>query len=224
MHDAYAGKWYRTLIFTQRTTQRRKDGTDTVSTWYESLRQLDTPATQLRIDFGDPSAGNGVLYTADSAWVIRNGKVTATRDHGNEFLPLIEGVYMQPVSKTVEQLRQSEVDMSRVATAQWKGRPAWIVGVTSAADSTTPQFWIDTDRKIVVRMILSPSKPLPSMDIHLDDYVKVGGGWLATKIVMLIDGTPRQSEEYSKWKVDVPLDDALFQPATWTSATHWAGR
>jgi len=53
MHDAYAGKWYRTLTFVQKTTQRRRDGTDSVSTWYESLRQVDG-LTQLRIDFGDP--------------------------------------------------------------------------------------------------------------------------------------------------------------------------
>src|SRR5689334_13017219 len=70
MHDAYAGKWYTSLTFVQKTTQRRQNGTDTVSTWYESLRQKGN-ATQLRIDIGDPSAGNGVLYTADSVWGVR---------------------------------------------------------------------------------------------------------------------------------------------------------
>ena len=28
MHDAYAGKWYRTLTFVQKTTRYGKDGTD----------------------------------------------------------------------------------------------------------------------------------------------------------------------------------------------------
>jgi len=31
MHDAYAGKWYRTLTFVQKTTQRRRDGTDSAN-------------------------------------------------------------------------------------------------------------------------------------------------------------------------------------------------
>src|SRR5215203_4865786 len=70
MHDAYAGKWYRSLTFVQKTTQFKKDGTVAKSTWYESLRQVDPTMTQLRIDFGDPAAGNGTLYTADSTWVV----------------------------------------------------------------------------------------------------------------------------------------------------------
>src|SRR5262245_29727579 len=42
MRAAYAGKWYHTLTFTQKTTTTRDDGTKNVSTWYESLRH--TPA------------------------------------------------------------------------------------------------------------------------------------------------------------------------------------
>jgi hypothetical protein len=63
-----------------------------VATWFESLRHTDAHGTQLRIDIGAPSLGNGMLYTADSAWVFRDGKLTTTRGQGNEFLPMIEGV------------------------------------------------------------------------------------------------------------------------------------
>src|SRR5258707_14087509 len=73
MRDAYAGKWYHTLTFVQKTTQFRKDGTTAVSTWFESLRQPTPTTTQLRIDVGDPTVGNGVLYTADSTWRLRSG-------------------------------------------------------------------------------------------------------------------------------------------------------
>jgi hypothetical protein len=38
MHERYAGKWFRTLTFVQRTTQRRPDGTSQVTTWYEAQR------------------------------------------------------------------------------------------------------------------------------------------------------------------------------------------
>src|ERR1044071_1540121 len=125
MHDAYAGKWYRTLTFVQKTTRYAKDGTTNVSTWYESLRQVDPTTTQLRIDVGDPTAGNGLLYTYDSTWRVRGGKVTTTQGEGNEFLPLIEGVYMQPVTRTVEQLRTTKVDMQRVTKGRWQDRAVW---------------------------------------------------------------------------------------------------
>jgi outer membrane lipoprotein-sorting protein len=221
MHDAYAGKWYKTLTFVQKTTIRRRDGTDTVNTWYESLRHTDAHGTQLRID-ADLAAGNGVLYTADSSWVVRAGKLVATRASGNEFLPLIEGVYVQPVARTVKELDSAKIDMSRVTRGEWKGRPAWIVGASSTADTTSTQFWVDVERNVVVRMLLSPSPNVPVLDIHLDGYVPLAGGWLATKIMMTEGGKPRQGEDYSDWKANVKLDDALFSVEKWGEAKHWA--
>jgi hypothetical protein len=99
MHDRYAGRWFQTLTFVQRTTQWRPDGKVQVSTWYESQR-----GPRLRIDVGDPSAGNGALYTADSLYVMRAGKVARTVAERNPFLPLIVGVYIQPLDVTVAQI------------------------------------------------------------------------------------------------------------------------
>lgn len=87
MRAAYSGRWYHTLTFVQKTTIRRKDGTDTVQTWYESLQHTARLGTRLRIDFGNPADGNGVLYTADSSYRIRGGKLVASNGSGNEFLP-----------------------------------------------------------------------------------------------------------------------------------------
>jgi len=224
MHDAYAGKWYRTLRFVQKTTAYRQDGSAVIATWYESLKFTDAGVTQLRIDFGDPSAGNGTLYTADSTWVIRGGKVTATQPSGNEFLPLIEGVYLQPVSRTIAQLASTKVDMSRVTSAAWQKRPAWVIGVASAADSTSPQIWVDQERNVVVRMILAPAPQVPVMDVRLDDYVPLSGAWLATKIGMFIGGAPRQLEDYADWRANMDLPDRLFAISAWTSVPHWASR
>ena len=215
MHDAYAGKWYQTLTFKQQTTQWRPDGTQNVSGWLESLRYAPVVGTQLRIDIGDLSAGNGVLYTADSTWVVRGGKVTATRPQGNEFLPLIEGVYMQPIERTMRELAGTGIDFGKVGAARWEDRPAWIVGATSSADSTSPQFWVDAERNVVVRMILVPAPNTPVMDIHLAKYVPLAGGWLATKIEMYVAGKPRQFEEYSDWRAGMDL------PATLFDAQHW---
>jgi hypothetical protein len=223
MHDAYAGKWYRTLRFVQKTTQYRPDGSRVIATWYESLRYTDA-ATELRIDLGDPRAGNGIKYTADSTWRVVDGKVTNTQGSGNEFLPLIEGVYLQPVARTVAQLAGTGVDMSHVTTGSWENRPVWIIGVTSATDSVKPQIWVDRERNVVVRMMLVPAPGVPTMDVRLGDYVQVGEGWLATKITMLIGGKPRQIEDYADWKVGMELPDSLFAFDTWKTTPHWAER
>ena len=56
MHDRYAGRWFNSLTFIQKTTVRRPDGTENVSTWYEAML-----GSRLRIDMGEPSLGNGAL-------------------------------------------------------------------------------------------------------------------------------------------------------------------
>jgi hypothetical protein len=222
MRSAYAGKWYHTLTFVQTTTLRGADGNDVKQTWYETLRHTPATGVQLRIDIGDLSAGNGVIFTADSTFRVRGGQAQPPRASGNEFLPLIEGVYVQPVEHTVKELAQMNVDMSRVHTGTWEGKAAWVVGAASAADSVSPQFWIDADRKVLVRMILRPDQSQPPLDVHLDGYVRAGAGWLATKIEMFQGGVRRQAEEYADWKVDVPVDAALFDVSKWSTAPHWA--
>jgi len=222
MHDAYAGKWYRTLTFVQKTTRYRPDGTTNISTWFESLQHAGPGKTRLRIDFGDPSMGNGVLYTADSTSRFSAGKLTTAQSGGNEFLPMIEGVYMQPVSRTIAELKETGIDMSKVRNGEWHGRPAWVVGTTSASDTTSPQFWIDVERNVVVRMIIIPAPNAGPMDIHLDGYVPLEKGWLATKVAMSANGKPVQTEEYSEWKANVELPNSLFDPMAWTTTPHWA--
>jgi hypothetical protein len=222
MHDAYAGKWYRTLTFVQKTTRYRSDGTPNVSTWFESLEQAASGLTRLRIDMGDPSAGNGMLYTADSTTRFSAGKVAAAQSGGNEFLPMIEGVYMQPVAQTVAELKTTGIDMKRVMKGEWQGRPVWIVGASSPSDTTAAQFWIDIERNVVVRMVFAPSPNAGTLDIHLDGYVPIDKAWLATKVTMSANGKPLQTEEYFEYKTNVDLSKEMFNPASWTTAPHWA--
>src|SRR5829696_141099 len=218
MHDRYAGRWFRTLTFVQRTVQRRPDGTEQVTTWYEAQR-----GPRLRIDFGEPALGNGALYTADSLYVIRAGKVVQRQAEGNPFLPLIVSVYLEPLDLTVKQLAPYKIDLSRIRVQDWDGKPTYVVGATSPSDTTSPQFWVEKDRLIVTRFMV-PLVPSPEgrlQDVRLENNVPAGGGWLATRIRMLDKGAPMQTEEYFDWHVDVPLAESLFQAERWSEGPHW---
>ena len=225
MHDAYGGRWYTTLTFTQQTTRHRADGSDTVSTWYETLRQSDAAGTQLRLDVGDPAEGNGVLYTADSLWAMRGGHLAVARGGGNALLPLIEGVYLQPVERTADELKPAGIDLQRpVLTGRWNARPVWIAGAASATDTTSPQIWVDVERKVVVRAMLVPAPTAPLLDVRLEGLVPLAGGWLATRCAFLVAGKVVQQEAYHDWAANVGLAPGLFDVATWTTAPHWAAK
>ncbi|MDO1445326.1 hypothetical protein Q0590_03640 [Rhodocytophaga aerolata] len=59
MQKKYVGKWAHTLTFTQYNTHYEKDTISGTSVWYEAIKYPD----KFRIDFGDPSLGNAVLFT-----------------------------------------------------------------------------------------------------------------------------------------------------------------
>jgi hypothetical protein len=220
MHAAYEGKWYRTLTFIQKTTMRRADAPDKVTTWYEAISAPD----RLRIDIGDPSLGNGVIYTSDSTYVVREGKLVRATAQGNEFLPFVEAVYTQPVAETVRDVEAFGFDLSRIRTDTWEGRPVYVVGAANAQDLVSKQFWIDRERLVIVRMIVKfdPKPDAKPHDIAIGGYVPLEGGWLATRITIAQEGGSTQVEEYTEWKANTPLSPELFDPAKWSATQHWS--
>ena len=219
MHDAYDGKWFKTLTFVQKTTLTRPNGVVDTSTWYEALKSPD----RLRIDFGNPSAGNGALYTADSLYVVRAGKVARSVASGNPFLPFVAGVFDQPMATTLRQLAPYDFNLSRIRADTWQGQPVYVVGAASPEDLDSPQFWIERNRLQPVRILvkLSPAPDAKPNDIRLESYVPLGGGWLATRVLIMEGGVVRQAEDYSDWKGDVPLPNDFFVAEKWSHVPHW---
>ena len=105
MHDAYAGKWYRTLTFTQKPPRiaRHSDNVAVVRDAAARGRDGDAASHRRRRPKGRQRNALHRRFDVGDA----RGKLTATRPTGNEFLPMIEGVYMQPVAKTLAQLKST---------------------------------------------------------------------------------------------------------------------
>jgi hypothetical protein len=219
MHAAYAGHWYAQIAFVQHTTMIRADGARDTATWYESIKGPNL----LRIDLGAPASGRGVVYTADSTYRFQDGVRTSATADGNPFLPLIMGVYVQPLDVTQRQIAHHGIDISRMHVAHWRGRQAYVVGTSEEGDTTTSQFWVDAQRLLLVRVILSRGPGEPIADIYMDGYVRVGAGWLGTRVTFLLGGAPRQIEDYIAWSTRVPIPDALFDREQWVTEGHWAG-
>lgn len=218
MRRAYEGAWYTQLAFVQATTFFRENGARDTVTWFESLRGAD----QLRIDFRSPSEGRGVVYTADSMFAFRDhARIRATGD-GNPFLPVIQGVYLQPVDVTVRQLAGHHIDAAQTYGTAWDGRPVWVVGAAAAEDTTSGQFWVDTERLVAVRMLVAAAPGQPLLDVRLKDYVRTGRGWLATTIEIMQGGQLRQLEEYTEWNSAIVLPAALFNRQRLIVEGHWA--
>jgi hypothetical protein len=218
MHDRYAGKWYRTMTFVQKTTAYDSTGKQTVSTWYESIT---LPGT-IRIDFGSPSDGNGVLATRDSTFIVQKGAVTGRHPGGNILLTLAFDVYVGPVDGTVADVRAAGYDLSKVHRDTWQGTPVYVVGADSG-NLNAPQFWIDTKQQVLLR-ILTPVRPgsTEMRDVRFEQWRPIGGGMIAPHVDMFAKGTRQRTEDYSEIKTNVQFSPDLFDVTKWMTAPNWA--
>jgi hypothetical protein len=214
MRERYAGKWYRTLTFTQKTTL--PDGK--VETWYEAL---ELPG-KLRIDIAPLDSGKTLLFRNDSLYVFEQKKVKASQPLVHPLMVLGFDVYQAPVAETVRKLTGLNFNLSKLYQTTWRGRPTYVVGAV-AGDTTSPQFWIDAERLYFVRS-LEPSKKDPSVtnETIFDKYIPLAGGWLEMEVVFLANGKQQVKEEYSDPKANVKLDPGIFEPNTWR-APGWVG-
>lgn len=209
MHDRYVAKWYTTLTFTQATTRRTPADTMVHETWYEAMK---LPG-RLRIDVGTPDGDPIILFNRDSIFVRRGGKRLPARAGRNPLLLLGFDVYTQPIERSVSALREEGFDLARMHEDSWQGRKVFVVGAAQG-DTTSKQFWVDSERLVFVRM-LGPSAPgRPGVeDVRFDRYQPAGGGWLATLVTDTRDGKLVQREEYSDIRVNVPVADSRLDPA-----------
>jgi hypothetical protein len=214
MHDRYAGRWYRTLSFTQRTSRVLPNDSVRTDTW----REWAVIPGGLRIEMGPPEAGNGALFTADSLYRFRGGQVASRDAERNPLMIVGFDVYGQDPARTLRVLRDEGFDLSKLHADTWQGRPVYVVGAL-AGDSTSKQFWVDAERLLFVRLLERGQNDGGKMqEIRFLDYRPAGGGWIAPRVELWSEGRRTFWEEYSDVKVDEPIDAAVFDPARWSAA------
>ena len=220
MHDRYAAVWYRTLSFSQTTTITLPNGGTLQQQWLEAGK---FPG-RLRIDT-DTANRSGVIYAGDTVYRFTNGKLAAANADMNELLILGFDVYTQPVTRTVDVLRRRGIDLTKVSRSTWAGRPVFVVGAT-AGDTLSKQFWVDAERLLFVRLMemVTTSAGTRRVDYRFLNYVPHGNAWVAEEVVGLRDGKPSLHEVYANVQVNVPLDDATFDPKQYATFTPWYRR
>jgi outer membrane lipoprotein-sorting protein len=215
MRKKYDGKWYKTLTFVQKTIDHKPDGTSESSIWYEAM---SVPG-KLRIDIAPLEKGDGILFADNKVYSFRDGKLAGSRPFSHPLMILGFDVYMQPAETTVDQLKAMNIDMSLIHQEVWQGKTAYVVGAKQG-DLNTPQFWVDKDNLLFVRLIELKGKDKKSVqETQFNKYQKAkGGGWVSAEVQFFVDGKRTTSEEYSDIQTGMPLETDLWNPEKWTTA------
>jgi hypothetical protein len=211
MHKRYAGKWYKTLTFVQKTTTYKPDGTSGVETWYEAM---SLPGS-LRIDIDPLEKGNGILFTGGKVHSFRDGKLAGGRPFVHPLMVLGFDVYGQPAATTIEQVKGIGIDLATMHEANWQGRDVYVVGAKEG-DLTAPQVWVDKKNLYFVRLFERVGKEKKNIqEVQFNKYQKVKGGWVAPEVVFFVDGRKTIMEEYTDMQGDVQLNADLWNPEKW---------
>jgi hypothetical protein len=217
MHDRYAGKWPQNVTFIQTTTFYEGDSTR-AETWYEAVQP-----GKLRIDFAPLEGGNAVIFRGDSLYQFKAGTLAGSRPLVHPLMVLSRDVYDDPVEKTVARLQPLGFDLSKVREDTWQGRPVYVLGA-DASDEKSPQFWVDKDNLLFVRLIeRSEQDPAVTEETQFNKYKPLGEGWIETEVVFLRNGKPFIREEYRDMQADVQFDPDLFNPQKWVPPTWVKG-
>ena len=216
MQKKHAKSWYKTLTFVQKTTEFHQDGTSKASIWYEAF----SAPGKLRIDFDPIKDGNGILFANFTLYSFKEGKVVNSRPFVHPLLLLGFDVYFLPVEEIVAKLTQLKFDLSQIREDVWQGKPVYVVGA-KAGDLHSRQFWIDKQNLYFVRLIEPAGKDGSlTQETQFNKYERVkGGGWVAPEVIMMINGKPVITEEYTEIRGGVTLDEKLFDPQHWSTAS-----
>jgi hypothetical protein len=216
MQKKYGKSWYKTATFVQKTVNYEADGSKKISTWYEAM---SVPGS-LRIDFAPTRDGNGILFTNNTIYSFKDGKVANTRPFVHPLLVLGFDIYRLPLADVISALRGLKFDLSILREDTWQGRPAYVVGA-KAGDHHSPQFWIDKKNLYFVRLLRPSGKDgAETQETQFNKYERLGGGWMSPEVIFMVNGKIVTTEEYSEMRADVSLDTRLFDPQYWTTV-HW---
>src|SRR3569833_1362906 len=171
MYKRYHGKWHTTQSFNQTTEMYRKDTLFKSQTWYEHILYPN----KLRIDFDSLKSGNGIIFRADSTYVISKHKVERSVKNENELIFFLGGMYFVPFDQVLAHFKELHYDLSKFHTDTWKGKPMYVIGADKG-DEKVYQHRIDQKKLVAVRFLKyeDGSKEEGTMEEQIP--VK-GGGW-----------------------------------------------
>jgi hypothetical protein len=193
-------------IFSQRNTHYRNDSIVGHSEWHEFIEFPD----KFRINFGDSTKGNFVIFKNDSAYNYRNFNLKSRRYDANTLLLLLGGMYYRPFDDVITRLQKENYNTAVLSTQKLGKESMYVIGAQKG-DTLSNQVWVSKRDLRVVRIIEKMDAD-SWMDMTFDSYQKHCKGFVETKVTFKRNGKKEQVEEYYNIK-DVPsFPESLFDP------------
>lgn len=206
INATHRSSWFTTMTFVQQSSWPGSNRPDEI--WYETMERPG----RLRIDIerNDSMVGT-VIFRNDSLFQLAQGTLRASRPLVHSLLVLLHDVHVGDIEAVIGKLKGSGFDLSRTHTTRWQDRPVTVVGA-AAGDTASAQFWVDSERLVVLRVI----QPTPNggiNDTHVGGYTQQGNALVEGEITFHTNGVPGMREIYTQVKTGMPIDPMVFDPS-----------
>ena len=197
MHKKNVGKYCNTLTFKQ-TTNRYRDGGLQSEVWTEYLEFPD----KLRIDIGDTSKGNFMIFKNDSAYRFSNKKLKSAERDSNLIMLLLGGIYHRPIKDVLKRIKKFGIKLSEISEQVIDGKKCFVLG-TRVANDKVPQIWINKETLFIERFTENYNGSI--LEVRIIERQKACSGEVETKLSIYADGKLFQDELY----FDVKFNEAI---------------
>jgi hypothetical protein len=204
MYDKWNVGWCKNMAFEQQVWFYKNDSVVKEEVWQELIK----PPGRLHIRYNGFESGNGAIFTNDTVNYFKNGELSRKEARVHHLLLLAFDVYFFPPEESRKKLEAIGFDLGRAYTQKVNGRKTYVVGAANASDSSSSQFWIDSENLYLVRVILNKNNNLS--DVILLRYQTVDGYPVATDILFKSNGKKVMLEKYFNIQFPETVHDSLF--------------
>ena len=204
MHKKNAGKYCNTLTFKQTTNRYRNDSLLTGQVWKEYLEFPD----KLRIDIGDTSKGNFMIFKNDSAYRFRNKKLMSAERDSNLIMLLLGGMYHRPKKEVLTRIEKFGIKLNQLSEQDLNEKKCFVIG-TKLANDKIPQIWINKETLFIERFIENYNGSV--LEVHVIERQKACSGEVETKLSIYADGKLFQDELYFDLKFNEVIPKSIYK-------------
>jgi len=206
LHQKYKEAPCKAYTFSQKNTHYKNDSVIGTSIWYEAVQFPD----KFRIDFGDKTEGNFVVFKNDSAYSYRKFELKKTSYNPNTLLLLLGGMYYRDFNEVIARLQKEHYNTKVLSKQKWRKQEVEVVGALKG-DTLSNQIWVSKKERRIVRIIEKMDENR-MMDMTFDAYQKNCKGYTETKVTFKSNGKVEQVEEYYDIKAIDKFPEEVFSP------------
>lgn len=190
VHKRYYQAPCRIYTFSQRNIHYKGDTVSSRSEWHEAIAFPD----KFRIDFGDKSNGNFVIFKNDSVYNYKKSELVKMRSDSSTLLLLLGGMFYRELPDVLSRIKAARYDLKVLSVQSWNEQETFVVGAKEK-DLSANQVWIDKKTLRVMRIIEKIGEN-DTMDMRFEAHQSWCKGYVETRVSFRRNGVLEQVEEY----------------------------